>query len=171
MGLDRGAKVPGSIPAVVNYTGYSSDTSKSLGECLRLQSNHRATGSRTWMKDSPSQKSKKKKTIISIQYVPLCSILHYVIYDQSSIIAYYISGEVPDAAAEGLAAGDPGGAHVCMCIHMCVYIYIYIYIYIYAHVYIYIYMYIHLHIIMRMTIIQVVLMTVMIIWWLSCWWS
>ena len=38
---------PGSIPAVVNYTGQASDTSKSLGECLRLQSNHRATGSRT----------------------------------------------------------------------------------------------------------------------------
>ena len=24
----------------VNYTGYASDTSKSLGECLRLRSNH-----------------------------------------------------------------------------------------------------------------------------------
>ena len=33
-------KVPGSIPTVVNYTGYASDTSKSLGECLRLRSNH-----------------------------------------------------------------------------------------------------------------------------------
>ena len=32
-------KVPGSIPADVNYTGYVSDTSKSLGECLRLRSN------------------------------------------------------------------------------------------------------------------------------------
>ena len=32
--------VPGSIPADVNYTGYASDTSKSLGECLRLRSNH-----------------------------------------------------------------------------------------------------------------------------------
>ena len=31
--------VPGSIPADVNYTGYASDTSKSLGECLRLWSN------------------------------------------------------------------------------------------------------------------------------------
>ena len=30
-------KVPGSI---VSYTGYASDTSKSLGECLRLRSNH-----------------------------------------------------------------------------------------------------------------------------------
>ena len=33
-------KVPGSIPADVNYTGYALDTSKSLGECLRLRSNH-----------------------------------------------------------------------------------------------------------------------------------
>ena len=33
-------KVPGSIPADVNYTGYASDTSKSLGECLRFRSNH-----------------------------------------------------------------------------------------------------------------------------------
>ena len=33
-------KVPGSIPADVIYTGYASDTSKSLGECLRLRSNH-----------------------------------------------------------------------------------------------------------------------------------
>ena len=32
-------EVPGSIPADVNYTGYVSDTSKSLGECLRLRSN------------------------------------------------------------------------------------------------------------------------------------
>ena len=32
--------VPGSIPADVNHTGYASDTSKSLGECLRLRSNH-----------------------------------------------------------------------------------------------------------------------------------
>ena len=33
-------KVPGSIPADVNHTGYASDTSKSLGECRRLRSNH-----------------------------------------------------------------------------------------------------------------------------------
>ena len=33
-------KVLGSNPADVNYTGYASDTSKSLGECLRLRSNH-----------------------------------------------------------------------------------------------------------------------------------
>ena len=33
-------KVPGSIPADVNYTGHASDTSKSLGECLRLRGNH-----------------------------------------------------------------------------------------------------------------------------------
>ena len=33
-------KVPGSIPETINYTGYASDTSKSLGECLRLRSNH-----------------------------------------------------------------------------------------------------------------------------------
>ena len=33
-------KVPGSIPADVNYTGYATDTPKSLGECLRLRSNH-----------------------------------------------------------------------------------------------------------------------------------
>ena len=33
-------KVPGSIPADVNCTGYASGTSKSLGECLRLRSNH-----------------------------------------------------------------------------------------------------------------------------------
>ena len=33
-------KVPGSTPADVNYTGFASDTSKSLGECLRLRSNH-----------------------------------------------------------------------------------------------------------------------------------
>ena len=33
-------KVPGSISADVNYTDYASDTSKSLGECLRLRSNH-----------------------------------------------------------------------------------------------------------------------------------
>ena len=32
-------KVTGSIPADVNYTGYASDISKSLGECLRLRSN------------------------------------------------------------------------------------------------------------------------------------
>ena len=32
-------KVPGSIPADVNYTSYATDTSKSLGECLRLRSN------------------------------------------------------------------------------------------------------------------------------------
>ena len=32
-------KVPGSVPADINYTGYASDTSKSLGECLRLRSN------------------------------------------------------------------------------------------------------------------------------------
>ena len=37
-------KVPGSIPADVNYTGYASDTSKSLGECLRLRSNHNLNG-------------------------------------------------------------------------------------------------------------------------------
>ena len=37
-------KVPGSIPADVNYTGYGSDTSKSLGECLRLRSNHNLNG-------------------------------------------------------------------------------------------------------------------------------
>ena len=33
-------KVPGSTPADVNYTGYAPDTSKSLGDCLRLRSNH-----------------------------------------------------------------------------------------------------------------------------------
>ena len=33
-------KVAGSIPADVNYTGYASETSMSLGECLRLRSNH-----------------------------------------------------------------------------------------------------------------------------------
>ena len=38
--LGLGMKVPGSIPADVNYTGHASDTSKSLGECLRLRSNH-----------------------------------------------------------------------------------------------------------------------------------
>ena len=32
-------KVLGSIPADVSYTDYASDTSKSLGECLRLGSN------------------------------------------------------------------------------------------------------------------------------------
>ena len=37
-------KDPGSIPADVNYTGYASDTSKSLGECLRLRSNHNLNG-------------------------------------------------------------------------------------------------------------------------------
>ena len=50
----------GSIPAVVNYTGQASDTSTSLGQCLRLRSNHRATGSRTWMEDSLSQNQKRK---------------------------------------------------------------------------------------------------------------
>ena len=38
--LGSDMKVPGSIPADDNYTGYASDTSKSLGECLRLRSNH-----------------------------------------------------------------------------------------------------------------------------------
>ena len=38
----------GSIPAVVNESGYASDSSKSLGECLRLRSKHRAIGSRTY---------------------------------------------------------------------------------------------------------------------------
>ena len=33
-------KVPGSIPVDINYMGCASDTSKSLGECLRLRSNH-----------------------------------------------------------------------------------------------------------------------------------
>ena len=33
-------KFPGSIPADVDYTGYASDTAKSLGERLRLRSNH-----------------------------------------------------------------------------------------------------------------------------------
>ena len=33
-------KAPGSVPADVNHTGYASDTSKSLGACLRLRSNH-----------------------------------------------------------------------------------------------------------------------------------
>ena len=37
MGWDM--KIPGSIPADVNYTGYAADTSKSLRECLRLRSN------------------------------------------------------------------------------------------------------------------------------------
>ena len=38
-------KVLGSIPADVNYTGYASDTSKSLEDLLvHLQSKHRATG-------------------------------------------------------------------------------------------------------------------------------
>ena len=36
--LDRGAKVARSIPADVNYTGLASDTSKFLGEYLRLRS-------------------------------------------------------------------------------------------------------------------------------------
>ena len=69
-------KVPGSIPADVSYTGYASDTSKSLGECLRLRSNHNL-----YLNGRLAESNKRttKKMIITLHLKLMFNIIQHTI--------------------------------------------------------------------------------------------
>ena len=86
-------KVLGSIPADVNYTGYASDTWKSLGECLRLRSNHNF-----YLNGRLAESNKISK--ISNIYIYIS--IHIYIYIYIYTYTYY-NTHIPQAACVGLA--------------------------------------------------------------------
>ena len=87
-------QVPGSIPADVNYMGYASDTSKSLGECLRLRSNHNL-----YLNGRLAESNNK----INI-YIYICTCIRVYVY---IYIYIYMYRERPAAATRSRArAGE-----------------------------------------------------------------
>ena len=117
-------KVPGAIPADVNCTGYASDTSKSLGECLRLRSNHNL-----YLNGRLARSKTHKHDILLLYTTTRCC--------RRRRLQKVVEGTQPyptPGATSRIISSSVCCIIVCVIVlYVCIYIYIYIYIYMYAH--------------------------------------